>query len=233
MLPPLFSLWGLVSFHYGVLVSVYCWLPLMNFGSPPLTPHFLCTLLRFPMVGIPFPSSTVSVEPSKLFAKYLSILVRSVLSGNASVSNFTTSSLFHIRKSTGRGHSSRSSQLLGLVLPTSTSFGLHPVAQLQLHPLPQLAPYCLFGWNPTAPSRLPGSHISAALSPVVDLQSLYKNTPRLCPSSWPLLMLFWHGHRGPLTRVPSVHLPILPLGTALSPGTAPVYRSILSLPSFG
>ena len=40
-----------------------------------------------------------------------------ILSGNTSVSNFSTSSSFRIRKSIGRGYSSRSSQLFGLVLP--------------------------------------------------------------------------------------------------------------------
>ena len=42
-----------------------------------------------------------------------------VLSGNTSVSNFSTSSSVRIRKSIGRGYSSRSSQVFGLVRPPS------------------------------------------------------------------------------------------------------------------
>ena len=74
-----------------------------------------------------------------------------VLSGNSSVSNFSTSSSFRIRKSIGRGYSSRSSQVFGL--PSSTHPPLstllvfvrllgysyiHP----PLSPPPRLAPYC-------------------------------------------------------------------------------------------
>jgi len=80
-------------------------------------------------------------------------------------------------------------------------------------PPPQLAPYC----SP----------------PAVDLRSLYKNPPRLRPSSWLSLMPLWHTLRRPLTSVTSIHYPILPSGTASSPGTTQVCRSILSLPSSG
>ena len=138
------------------------------------------------------------------------------------VSNLSTSSSFCIRKSIGRGYSSRSSQVFRLsFLLTSPSLhplGLRPVARLQLHPHlpfppPQLAPYCSL--------------------PAVDLRSLYKNPPRLCRSFWPSLMPPGHSHLGPLIRVSSICCPIQQSGTASFPGTAPACRSILSLPSSG
>jgi len=46
----------------------------MKFGSP-LTPHFLCTSLRFCTVGILFSLLTVGAELSKPFAKYLSVSI--------------------------------------------------------------------------------------------------------------------------------------------------------------
>ena len=145
-----------------------------------------------------------------------------VLSGNTSVRNFRTWSSLRFRKSIGRGYSSRSSQVFGrsflLTSPSLHPLGLRPVARLQLNPppplpRPQLAPYCSL--------------------PAVDLRSLYKNPPRLRPSSWPLLMPPWHTLLRPLTRVASINHPILPTGTAPSPATAPVCSSILSLPSSG
>jgi len=133
----------------------------MKFGTPPLTPLFLCTLLRFCSVGIPFPSLTVSAELSKPFAKYLSVSITCVLSGNTPVGNLMTSFSFCIRKSLGRGHSSRSFQVFGLVLPTSTSLGLPPIARLQLYPPPHLAAYCPLSLHPTAQSP-PSLHPTAA-----------------------------------------------------------------------
>jgi len=47
----------------------------MKFGFAPLTPHFLCTLLRFCTVGFSLSSFTVGTELSKPFAKYLSVSV--------------------------------------------------------------------------------------------------------------------------------------------------------------
>ena len=145
-----------------------------------------------------------------------------VLSGNASVSNFTTSFSFRIRKSIGRGYSSRSSQVFGSPssshLPSSTFLVFVP----------------LLGYSYSHPySSHPLSWHSTAFPPAVDLRSLYKNRPRLRPSSWPSLMPPWHTFRRPLTGVASIHRSILPSGTASSPGTAPVCRSILSLPSSG
>jgi len=145
-----------------------------------------------------------------------------VLSGNTSVSNFSASSSFRICKSISRGYSSRSSQVFGLsFLLTSPSLhppGLRPVARLQLHPSPPFLPHQL------APCCSP---------PAVDLRWVYKNQPRLRPSFWPSVIPLWHTHRGPHIRVSSIRYPILPSGTASFPGTAPVCRSILSLPSSG
>jgi len=91
-------------------------------------------------------------------------------------------------------------------------------------------------WSVTATPipRLPtASAGTLLLPPTVDLRSLYKNPPRLRPSSWPSLMPLWHTLRRPLTRVASIHCDILPSGTTSSQGTAPVCRSLLSLPSSG
>ena len=145
-----------------------------------------------------------------------------VLSGNTLVSNFNTSSSFRILKSIGRGYSSRSSQLFGS--PSSS----HPPSSTFLVFVPSLSYSYIYPHLFLPPKLAP--HCSP---PAVDLQSLYKNPPRLRPSSWPSLMPLWHTLRRPLTRVASIRHPILPLGTASSPGTAPVCRSILSLPSSG
>ena len=110
---------------------------------------------------------------------------------------------------------------------------------LEVLPPPILLP--LPSWSSsrgsvTATPILPRPTPSAGtllLPPVVDLRSLYKNPPRVRPSSWPSLMPLWHTLRRPLTEVASIHHPILPSGTASSPGTAPVCRSLLSLPSSG
>jgi len=143
-----------------------------------------------------------------------------VLSGNTLVSNFSTSSSFRNWKSIGRGYSSQSSQVFGLVLPPhiilsppswSSSRCSVTATSTPLFPPPKLAPYC----SP----------------PAVDLRSLYKNPPRLRPSFWPSLMLFWHTLRRPLIRVSSIRYPILPSGTASFPGTALACRSTLTLPS--
>jgi len=127
-----------------------------------------------------------------------------------------------IRKSISRGYSSRSSQVFGLSFlvtsPSLHTLGLRPVARLQLHPPPPFPP----------PQLAPDCSL-----PAVVLRSLYKNLPRLRPSSWPLLMPLWHTLRRPLTRVASTHYPLLPLGTASSPGPLPVCWPILSLPSSG
>ena len=75
-----------------------------------------------------------------------------VLSGNTSVSNFSTWCSFRIRKSIGSGYSSQSSPVFGLsFLLTSPSLhplGLRPVARLQLHLPP---PSHLLSWHLTAP----------------------------------------------------------------------------------
>jgi len=145
-----------------------------------------------------------------------------VLSGNTSVSNFSTSSSFRIWKSIGRGYSSWLSQVFGLVLPPpillpppswSSSCCSVTATSTPLFPPPKLAPYC----SP----------------PAVDFRWQYKNLPRLRPSFWPSLMPFWHTHPRPLIRVSYIHYPILPLGTASFPGTTPPCRSTLSLPSSG
>jgi len=65
---------GVYLLLYRVLVPVHRWLA-HEVRFSPLTPHFLCTSLRYCTVGIPFSSLTVGAERSKPFAKYLSISV--------------------------------------------------------------------------------------------------------------------------------------------------------------
>ena len=110
-----------------------------------LTPRFLYTSLKLYTVGIPFSSFKVNAESSKPFVKYFSVSATCILSGNTSVTTFPTSFPFSIRKSISCSCSSRLSPVFAQVLPTSTSIRFHPVTQLQLHPLPQLAPYCPLG----------------------------------------------------------------------------------------
>ena len=74
MLQPLLSLWGLppssTGFLFLFIVDYRLWSSVL-----PLTPHFLCTSLRFCMVGILPSSLTVGAELSKPFAKYHSVSV--------------------------------------------------------------------------------------------------------------------------------------------------------------
>ena len=145
-----------------------------------------------------------------------------VLSGNTSVSNFSTSYSFRIRKSIGRGYSSRSSQVFEL--PSSS----HP-------PISTLLVFVLMlGYSYIHPpaSHPLGWHLTASC-PRLIFRSLYKNPSRLRPSFWPSPMPFWHTHRRPLIRLSAIHYPILPSGTASFPGTAPACRSTYSLPSSG
>jgi len=145
-----------------------------------LHPHFLCTSLRFCTVGILSSSLTVGPELSKPFAKYLSLSVMWSCRGTLQLVISAPRLRFAFGKAlaavtlVGRLQCSE-------VLPPPTSLPLPPwsssVARLKLlssplFPPPQLAPYC--------------SH------PAVNLWSLYKNPPRLRPSSWPSLVPLWH-----------------------------------------
>jgi len=91
--------------------------------------------------ALSFPSPLRSTFPSRLCGPV----------GNTSVSNFSTSSSFRIRKSIGRGYSSRSSQVFGLPSsthpPLSTLLVFVPLLGYTyihppLFPPPKLAPYC-------------------------------------------------------------------------------------------
>ena len=109
-----------------------------------------------------------------------------VLSGNTSVSNFSASSSFRIRKSIGRDYSSRSSQVFG----SPSSSHPHSPTFLVFVPLPG------YSYTHSPSFHLPSWHLTAPFS-AIDLRSLYKNPPRLRPSSWPSLMPFWHPPRTP------------------------------------
>jgi len=119
-----------------------------------------------------------------------------VLSGNTSVSNFSISSPFRIRKSIGRGYSGRSSQVFGL--PSST--------QPPLSTLLVFVPLLGYSYIHPPSSHLLSWHLTAS-HPRSIFRSLYKNQPWLRPSSWPSLMPFWHTHRGPLIRVSAILIP--------------------------
>jgi len=102
-------------------------------------------------------------------------------------------------------------------------------------PLPLLSWFssrCSVTAAPIPPLRTPSAG-TLLLPHMVDFQSLYENPPSLRPTSSPSLMPLEHTLRRPLTRVASIHRHILPSGTASAPGTTPVCRSILSLPSSG
>jgi len=120
-----------------------------------------------------------------------------VLSENTSVSNFSTSSSFRIRKSIGRGYSSRSSQVFGLVLPP----------HILLSPPSWSSSRCSVTATSTSPSSHPLSWHLTASRPRSIFRSLYKNPSQLRPSFWPSLMPFWHTHRGPLIRVSAILIP--------------------------
>ena len=119
-----------------------------------------------------------------------------VLSGNTSVSNFSTTSPFRIWKSIGRGYSSRSSQVFGLPSPTQP-----PLSTL-------LVFVTLLGYSYIHP---PSSHLLSwyltASHPQSIFRSLYKNPPRLRLSFWRWLIPFWHTRRGPLIRVSAIPIP--------------------------
>jgi len=57
------------------------------------------------------------------------------------------------------------------------------------------------------PHPRPDLHTCTAPPLMVNLPSLYKNTPRLRPSSWPSLMPLWHTHQTPLIEVSSIRPP--------------------------
>jgi len=100
--------------------------------------------------------------PSPLRSIFLSRLPGPV--GNTSVSNFTTSSSFRIWKSIGHSHSSRSSQVFGLVLPSSPPWfsSCFSVTATPYPPSWHLTALS-FGWHSTALSA-PGWHPNATPS---------------------------------------------------------------------
>ena len=135
-----------------------------------------------------------------------------VLSGNTSVSNFSSSSSFRIRKSIRCGYSSRSSQVFGL--PSST--------QPALSTLLVFVPLLGYSYIQPRPFHPLSWHLTAS-HPRSIFWSLYKNPPRLRPSFWPSLMPFWHAHRGPFIRVSAILIPSCRRAPLCSP--APLRRA--------
>ena len=108
---------GVHPLLHGVLVPVHRWLPLMKFSSPPYPA--LPLHLAYVCHGrhsVPFAQGGRSAFQGLCEVPFRLDCV--VLSGNTSVSNFSTSSSFRIRKSSGRGYSSQSSQAFGLPSPS-------------------------------------------------------------------------------------------------------------------
>jgi len=109
-----------------------------------------------------------------------------VLLGNTSVSNFSPLSLFRIRKSIGRGYSSRSCQVFGSPfsshLPPST-FLVSSRCSVTATPMPSFP-------TPSSGTLLlpPRGRSSVAI---------YKNPPWLRPPSWPSRMPLSHSLHTP------------------------------------
>jgi len=138
MLQPLLSLWGLPPPPWGSC-SCSSLTPAHEVRFSPLPRISFAPRLGFARSAFcPLRSRSALSSPALLRSTFPSRLCGPV--GNTSVSNFSTSSLFRIRKSIGRGYSSRSSQVLGSPSSSNPPFlhllGLCPVARLQLHPLP-------------------------------------------------------------------------------------------------
>ena len=131
-----------MGFLFSFIVDHYSWSLVL-----PLTTYFICTLLRFCTVGIPFPSLTAGAELSKPIAKYLSVLITWSCRGMLRI----VTSLPRLRFAFGKA--SAAVTLVGRLKCLNWSFlhplpGFRPVAQLQPHytllastslPLPILA----------------------------------------------------------------------------------------------
>jgi len=166
MLQPLLSLWGLPPPPRGSC-SCSSLTPAQEVQFSPLTPHFLCTSLRFYTVSILSSSLMVGAELSKPFAKYPSVSVMWSCPGTLRL----VTSAPRLRFTFGKASAAvtlvgrlKCSEVLSphiLLSPPSWSSSRCSVTATStpLFPPPKLAPYC----SP----------------PAVDLRSLYKNPPRL------------------------------------------------------
>jgi len=204
MLPPLLCHWGLPPPPWGSC-SCSSLTSLMKFGSPPLPCTSFAPRLGFCTVSISLSSFTVGTELSNHVAKYLS--VSATWSYQATLRLVTSAPCPRCAFRKALAAVTLVGPLKRLDCLPSLSFlhhhlGLHPIARLPLHPFPALH---LLSWHLTAPHS------------AVDLRSLYKNQPRLCPSCGPSLMPLWHILRRPLIRVTCTHHLILPSGTLRPP----------------
>jgi len=164
-LSPLLSLWGLLS-PPGGSCSCSSLTPAHEARFSPLIPHFLCTSLRFCMVGISLSSFTVGAELSPTFAKYLSVTATWCCWGAL---GFLTSAS---RPRFAFGNASAAVTLVGplkcldcLPLPIillspslSSSCCSVTATYFPLSPPPQLTPYCApFRCHPSVAEQKPTS----------------------------------------------------------------------------
>jgi len=187
----------------------------------PFTPYFICTSLRFGMVGILSSSLTVGAELSKPFAKYISVAIVWFCQGTLRL--VTSAPRFRFTF----GKASAALILVGRLKCSDCPSSSHPPPSTLLVFVP------LRGYSythPPLPTPAAGTLLllSRARSSVA-IQKPASVTPVLLAIANAALVHAWRA----LTRVASIHHPILPSGTSISRRTASVCRSILSLPSSG
>jgi len=117
----------------------------------PLTLYFLCALPRILHSQQPLSLHLRSaLLYSKPFGKYFTIQLCPPCWGTLRSVTLQPHLLFWCWNSNGRGCSSGWFLASGSTPSSILLSGPHLVAQLQLHPLSQLAPYCPVCWHPTA-----------------------------------------------------------------------------------
>jgi len=149
MLSPLLSFWGLPPPPRGTC-SRPSLTPAHEVLFSSLTPHFICTSLRFCMVSISLSSFTVGAELSKPFAKYLSVSARWSCQGTLRLVTSAPRARFAFGTAPAavtlvrRLKRLESPALPILPLPPSWSSSHCSVTAtaFPLSPPPQLAPYC-------------------------------------------------------------------------------------------
>jgi len=173
------------------------------------------------MVGILSSSLTVGAELSNPLARYLSVSIMWSCRGTLRL----VTSAPRLRFAFGKAWAAVT--LVGRLKCSECPSSSHPPPFTLLVFVPLLGN----SYTHPPPSHPLSWHLTAPFLRLIF--GRYTKTRLGYTRPWPSLMVLWHTLRRPLTRVASTHYPILPSGTASSPGTAPVCRSILSLPSSG